>query len=189
MSYHKPNITTINEPGIDGAIHSLQSMLASRYDWMSVFHRAYPFVEWNAKQTKGLKVPKVWLGEYEYMNILPNDFLVGQAFFFVADDEKVSEVDPQFGADFNTEISLIVWVNTSAIPDHTTGPSIAWLKKGIVDLMANQKNVQKVVSMTDQDAESVFEDWSIDDVDTQYLMLPYAGLKIDMVLRYNYSIC
>lgn len=189
MSYHKPNITTINVPGIDGAIHHLQAALTFKYPWMAVFHRAYPFLEWNVANTKGLKVPKVWSGGNEYMNILPNDFLVGQAFFFVTEEEKLTETHRQFGSEFNTEVSLIVWVNTSAIPGQTTGPSIAWLKKGIVDLLSYSETVLKVEAMTDQDAGSVFDGWSIDDVDTQYLMLPYAGLRVNMVLRYSYSEC
>lgn len=189
MSFNKPTITTINQPGIDGAISRLQSSLASKYDWMTVFHRAYPFMEWNLAETKGIKVPKVWLGGNEYMNVLPNDFLIGQAFFFVADDEKQTESDLEFGSTFNTEVSLIIWVNTESIPEHLTGPSIAKLKKEINEILTDHITVLRIETMTDQDAKSVFKGWSIDDTNTQYLMLPYAGLRVNMILQYNYSEC
>lgn len=189
MSANNPNITTIDQPGLDWAIHSLQSILAHKFDWMTVFHRAYPFREFRSEESKTHTIPKVWVGINEYMNVLPNDFLIGQAFFFVTDDEKQIEVDLQFGSTFRTEVSLIIWVNTDNVPGHTTGPSIAKLKKEINDLLVEHISVVKIESMTDQDAEQVFDGFTIQDVDTQYLMLPYSGLRINMVLQYSYSEC
>ena len=189
MSANNPNITTIDQPGLDLVIHNLQSLLADKFDWMTVFHRAYPFREYWSEERKTHTVPKVWVGANEYMNVLPNDFLIGQAFFYVTDDEKQMESDLQFGSTFRTEVSLIIWVNTASMPGHTTGPSIAKLKKEINEILNDHISVSKIESMTDQDAESVFNGFTIEDVDTQYLMLPYAGLRVNMVLQCNYSEC
>lgn len=189
MSYNNPNITTSDLPGIDAAIYSLQTALATKFSWMKVFHRAYPFREKNMETGRKYDIPKVWIGGNEYMNILPNDFLKGQAFFVLTGEEDVKVFNPSTDMDIEVSVSLIIWVNTSQIPGHVQGPSIANLKADVLELIGSADHVLKIKSFTDQDAEEIFDGFTIDDIDTQYLMLPYAGLRVNMILKYNYSIC
>lgn len=190
MSYYDPTATEIATTGFDAAITSIQQALKSSCTWIDkVFHRAYIFRD-KDENGKVMVLPKVWEAGNEWINVLPNDNMKSQSFFTANEPEQVTDYDTNDLVILATRrVSLILWMNTSDAPSTLTGPSLADIKKRLLTVLMASDRVLEVESIIDQDAESVFEGFTINDADTKYLMLPYAGLRINFTLKYQYSLC
>lgn len=190
MSYINNKDKDRNYQGFDLSVSRVQSAIAAKFKDFKVYHRAYLFREKNGNN-KTLKIPKVWEDNNEYLNVLPNDFKQGMMFFYPTSDERVKEFDQEQSQNniYERDVCCILWVNTKKLADHTTGPSLSAVKATILSSLSNSDYVVRVNSVCDNDAEMIYKEFTINDVKTQYLMLPYAGLRIDFTVKYNYLSC
>jgi hypothetical protein len=92
MSYSNPEILTIdNATGLDAVIKSIQTDLATIPWLQKSFGRAWEFTE--KQESRVVRVPKVYQGESEYLNVLPNDHLSAQSFIMADGPEEWTEYD------------------------------------------------------------------------------------------------
>ena len=190
MSNHNPLATEITAAGLDGVITSIQQTLKDSY-FSKVFHRAYLFEERDGK--KPVTVPKCWEQGDEWIIVLPNDAVRSQIFFLPVGDEVVvgdyeANVEPQF----TSEIALIFWCDVRYLPGNTKtsyNPSLATVKKDLLTILNAHDGVTKVTELIDKSAGDIFKGIDINDAKTHYTMLPFAGLRINFEVSYNYRLC
>jgi hypothetical protein len=188
MSYPNPLATTIPTIGLDGTITVLQEAIADLYWIGKSFHRAYRHAELNTGQ-RTISVPKTWQAGKEWINVLPNDNIVAQSFFWPISDESVIEFDNHVDPLMESEVALIVWCNTSKISGHNTGPSLAYQKADILALLKSSDLVTDITGIVDRNATEIFDPFTINDELTQYTMLPYQGFRINFTVKYTYALC
>ena len=123
--------------------------------------------------------PNVYRGRGEYISLLPDNTKLGNYCFFVLEEPQTVTVPMQQLNRVKAPFSLIVWVdmrkvgaddddrNTEFIKDQVLETiRKAWIKKGSV-------TVERIYDR----AENVFNGYSLDEVDNQYLMSPFAGFR------------
>lgn len=187
MSYINPENTAIQTIGIDKTITELQSALG-QISWLTkCFHRAYRHYEISGKKT--LTIPKTWEANNEWYNNLPNDNLAATAFFYPIGDEQPTEFNPHVDLFFTQDVCLIVWVNTSKLPGHTTGPSLAKEKADVLGVLSNHDLVTNIASVVDKSADDIFKPFTIDDPQNHFTMLPFAGFRINFTVQFDYNQC
>ncbi len=187
MTYIHPQNTAIPTIGIDQTITVLQAAIG-QLPWLTkCFHRAYLHHEISGKKT--LNIPKTWEAGNEWYNNLPNDNLAATAFFYPTGDEQAGEFEPHVEPDFQQEIALIVWVNINKLTGHTTGPSLAQEKADVLAILNNHDLVIGINSIVDRSADDIFEPFSIDDKNTHFTMLPFAGFRVNFTVKFDYTIC
>ena len=172
--YKQPNRPYL----FDRIIQNLQDELGG-LSWLDhIFGRAERLVK--MKNGARYYTPNVYRGKDDYIQLLPDNMELGNYCFFVLDDPQTISLPMGLQNRVKTPFSLIVWVDmrqVGATYDDRNTEQLkeqliktirrAWIKKGAVTLA---KVYEK--------AENVFQGFSLDEVDNQYLMAPYAGFRI-----------
>jgi len=191
MSYINPNVPQITNPvGVDKIIQDIQLQLSAGLTWLEKsFGRAWLFQE---KDTSGKvsKMPKCYVGKGEYVNVLPNDNFKSMSFIFCKDKEKNEGFNAsRLGSHKKRDLSIIIWGNLKKIDSTKTYIFTEELKKEVEKILIGLDYICSMNSYVDEKAESVFEGFTINDVDTQYLMHPYFACRFDFTVGYFDTIC
>lgn len=162
----------------DKVIQDLQDALGG-IGWLShIFGRAERLVK--RAEGRNYYTPNVYLGKDEYYSLLPDNRALGNYAFFVMEEPQMVSPFANRQKRVKGAFSLIVWVdmrtlgesrddrNTEKIKDTLLkAVSTAWLKHGEVS-----------ISRIYERAENVFAGFSLDEIDNQFLMSPYAGFRL-----------
>jgi hypothetical protein len=190
MSYNNPLDTAIQTSGLDGTITSLQSAM-SAFSWIDKsFHRAYRHTEESEATGRRTKsIPKCWQANNEWIDVSPNDNITAQSFFWSDSSEDVAEFDKHVSPLMEADISLIVWINTSKLSGHITGPSVSEQKADVINLLTNHDLVVSIDSIVDRSADEIFDPFTMDDERTHYTMLPFQGFRVNFRVKFTYDQC
>ena len=162
----------------DRVIQGLQDALGA-LGWLNhIFGRSERLV----KMKDGMRyyTPNIYMGKDEYIPLLPDNRKLGNYCFFVLDEPQTVSTPYGNSNRVRSPFSLVVWVDMRTVgatyDDRNTEDlkeqllktvRRAWLRHGAV-------TVERVY----EKAENVFQGFSLDEVDNQYMMSPYAGFRI-----------
>lgn len=164
----------------DRVIQGMQDALGA-LTWLDhIFGRSERLV----KMVEGRKyyTPNVYAHNGEYIPLVPDNTMLGNYAFFVLSEPQQVSVPMGRQNRVKAPFSLIVWVDTRTIDlwsekDSRNTEYIkeqllktvqrAWLRHGSV-------SVDRVYQL----AENVFDGYTLDEVDNQYLMAPFAGFRL-----------
>ena len=196
MAKSRNNVPIISNPVlVDRVLWNIQNGLMDNVDWLDVaFGRAQRIVKMiNGKR---YYTPNVYVGsddyrgENDYLDVSP-DANIGNFSFFWIDDPQDVEWIPKAQSGIKYPFSLIVWFdlrkvypgqldnrNTEALKNEilTVLNGGFWLKEGTI-------TVNKIHEL----AENVYRGFTLDEVDNQFLMHPFGGLRFDGKLTINES--
>lgn len=162
----------------DALIAEIQQTLGDNIEWLDhIFGRA----DRITRQERGRRYtePSVYRGENDYTLVTPDDKGLGNYAFFTIDDPQT--IGDAVGGTYSLKaaFSLIVWCDIRTIPEaeERNGERVkmellqlltggAWFKRGRISV----KNIY-------ERAENVFNGFTLDEVDTQYLMHPFIGWR------------
>lgn len=162
----------------DKVIQPIQDGLAS-LSWLDhCFGRAERLV--TERDGHRIYSPNVYRGGDDYILLTPDNTDLGNYCFFVMEEPQVIVSDMGIQQRVRSPYSLIVWVdmrrvgqqddqrNTEAVKEAILkAVRETWLKEGAVTM-------QKIYER----AENVFQGFTLDEVDNQFLMSPYWGCRI-----------
>ncbi|MEI8142831.1 MAG: hypothetical protein WCG90_08195 [Chitinophagia bacterium] len=195
MSYTSPNINQGAEVkiGIDAPIEAIRLAMAE-ISWISKsFGRAMTFREVDTSTGKTLRVPKVYEDNGEYVNVLPNDNIfsdgvAASSFIRLLGSESYELYDPNTGSIKSAKLSIIVWADLKKIAaiDYIY---TEYLKAEIESKIKKIHFVTELIEWFDERAEDVFQGYDLEasDFKTEYLMYPYAGIRLDLTVNYPES--
>lgn len=171
---------------LDRALAYIQDELIKNIGWLDhAFGRAQRLV--TQREHKTWYYPGVYIGDNEYLNVLPGQN-IGNRTFFVVDDPHTIEYNPRMYNLIKTPVSLICWYNLSDIYPNGKERNTEDVKRQILRVLttltmpnATRLELEKIY----EQAENIFKGYSIREIDTQYLMQPYAGLRIEGILTYR----
>jgi hypothetical protein len=187
MSYTNPTATEISSIGLDAEITKIQILLKT-LPWLNeCFHRAYIHREINGNKIS--IIPKVWESSNEWYDCRPNDAVISQAFFVSESEERVTSFEKHADPTFEQDISIIFWLNTDELASHISGPSLGYQKVDVLDILKTSDSVLNISSIIDRSAQEVFSGFTIEDQNTHYTMLPYAGFRINFTVKFDYIEC
>lgn len=171
---------------IDRALAYIQDELIKKIGWLDyAFGRAQRLV--TQREHKNYYYPGVYIGKNEYLNVLPGQGL-GNRTFFIVDDPHTIEFNPRRYNVIKSPVSLICWYDLSDIYPDSKERNTEDVKRQILRVLTNltmpDATRLELVKIYEQ-AENIFRGYSLREIDTQYLMQPYAGLRIDGNLIYR----
>ena len=172
----------------DKPIGYIEDALADKLPWLDhIFGRAERLV----KMKDGMRyyTPNVYLGRNEYLPLLPDNRKLGNYCFFVLEDPQTVTVPMQSQNRVRSPFSLIVWVDMRNVGDAADDRNterlkeevlktvrVAWIKKGSVTL-----------SRIYERAENVYTGFTVDEVQNQFMMAPYAAFRFEGVVMIDES--
>ena len=161
----------------DKPIQNLQDALGT-LSWLNhIFGRSERLVQ--IQDGRKAFTPNVYRGKNEYISLLPDNTALGNYCFFVLDEPQTIGASMSRQNRLRAPFSLIVWVDMRKVENNDARNTEyvkeeilktirrAWVKHGAVE-------IGKVYQL----AENVFQGYSLDEVDNQFLMQPFAGLRI-----------
>lgn len=162
----------------DRPIQALQDALGS-LSWLHhIFGRSERLVRYS--DGRRYYTPNIYRGRDNYISLLPDNRELGNYAFFVMDEPQMVTATMGLQNRLRAPYSLIVWVdmrtvgatrddrNTEALKEQLIKTvRKAWLRHGAV-------TVERVY----EKAENVFTGYTLEEVDYQYMMSPYAGFRI-----------
>lgn len=184
---------------LDKVLQELQITLESKLAWLNyAFGRAYRLVEHKLDGNKFV-YPAAYIGNGDYISLNPNDNFGNFSWFDIYDPQSIVTVTqslPQFI--FNG--AIVFWYNIKSIyPDDTmlyteeikdeivrllTSPGI--LKSvgrlEILKIYESFENIYKNYSIEKVYSNYMYSGEDIQDIDKQFFMYPYSGLRIEFEL-------
>lgn len=173
-----------SEPKLfDRCIQDLQKSLGVRCPFLThVFGRC----ERLAKDVNGRRVysPNVYAGRDEYILLTPDNTQLGNYCFFVREDPE--QVVANFGVlnRMRAPFSLTVWVDMRTMEDGDER-NVYRVDEMVMDGIGTAGALRHggiEISRVYHRAESVFEGFTLDEVDNQFLMSPYYGIRVQFEL-------
>lgn len=173
-----------SEPRLfDRPIQDMQRSIAKKLLFMNhVFGRS----ERLTKEVDGKRVtsPNVYAGKDEYILLTPDNTELGNYCFFVEDDPEQMVANFGISGRMKAPFSLVVWVDMRTVEDKDVR-NVYDLELKVLDAVASAgvlRHGGMEVTRVYHRAENVFSGFSLDEVDNQFLMSPFTGLRLDMEL-------
>lgn len=196
MSYTSPNINAgaVVKIGLDAPIEAIRLAMAN-IAWISKsFGRAMTFREPDNNTGKLIRVPKVYEDGGEYINVLPNDSIfsdgvAASSFIRVVGPETYEIFEANTGSIKSAKLAIIVWADLKKIDPVKDYIFTEELKAEIEAEVKKVHYVKELVEWIDERAEDVFNGYDLDssDFNTEYLMYPYAGIRLELTVNYPES--
>lgn len=193
-----PRVIAPTQPvNLDAFIYKAQLQLADGLPWLTrAFGRAWKMYQKRdgMGSTEGLgrgyAFPGVYAGKREYFNCFPNDTLAAYCFFSprdaaepaTSDDSSMGGYEPGIHNEWRQPVDLIFWFNCSKVNPAALYPLTE-------NLLADVRQVLRRISFFTPNGvyyspENVFEGYSLDYVQEQYLSHPFGGFRIAGTMQF-----
>lgn len=170
---------------IDRIISFLQDELISGIGWLDhAFGKAQRLV--TLRDQREYYYPGVYAGGNEYLNVLPGQGLGNRAFFIV-NDPSTLETRQRF-LTLKSPVALVCWYDLSRIYPEGAERSTEAVKWQILSLLSGitfPTGMWMSVGRIYEQSENIFKEFSIREIDSQYLMQPFAGIRFELELTYR----
>ena len=173
-----PRITT---PYLfDKVIRELQQALKDGLPWLE---NSFGRVERRVTEVneRRLYVPAIYEQDGMYGIMLPDDRLGCYSFFVMHDPQEVLN-RMQTEVRIKSPFSLIVWVDMRRVEKKMRMPderNTEYIKEQVLSVIetASKRKGHISINRIYERAENVFDGFSLDEVNNQFLMSPFAGFR------------
>ena len=184
---------------LDKVLQDLQKSLLKRLPWLNhAFGRGYKMVEHRSDGNKFI-YPAMYNGHAEYVSLLPNDQFGNFSWFDIYDPQEITQV-AQALPQYTFSGAIIFWYNQELVYDdasvlHTeeikdeivralTSPGIISTlgRLEITKIYERFENIYKGYSIEKVYNEFIYSGESIQDIDKQFFLYPYGGIRIEFNL-------
>lgn len=169
---------------IDLVLGEVQEGLVKNLGWLDMaFGRAQKLVKVIDK--KKYFTPNVYRGApgkvNDYIPVSP-DSNIGNFSFFWIDDPQTLDWSPNQQSYFKATFSLIFWFNVAKVYNSETNRNTELLKTTILQTLNGRLGMRSGrirVGKIYEQAENIYRGFTLDEVDNQFLMHPYAGFRFE----------
>lgn len=192
-------MASINAPVIEDAvmldrvIGSIQQGLVDNLPWLdAAFGRAQRLTKKVAG--KRITVPNVYCGgwnghgEFDYIEVSP-DSKIGNFSFFEIEDPQTISAGPWI-REIKAPFGLIFWFDLTRVYGTYTNRNIEFLKAQILRVLNGREawhlpEGRIVLNRIYERAENIYRGYTLSEIDNQFLMHPYGGLRFDGLLEFD----
>ena len=185
---------------LDKVLQDIQITLKDKLAWLDMaFGRAYKLVEHDSSGDKFV-YPAAYVGNSEYVSLLPNDNFGNFSWFDIYDPQNIYPV-MQSLPQISFTGAIVFWYNLNSIYADSkfvyseeikddilrvlTAPGIikhSGSKLEISEIYERFENIYKGYSLEKVYNSNVYNGQGIQNIDKQYFMHPYSGIRIEFKL-------
>jgi hypothetical protein len=169
-----------NPEFFDKIIGSVQLSMMSNFEWLDhIFGQSQKLVK--KKGNKEVTYPAVHVENGKYVSVLP-DAGLGNFCFFILHDPEIVDFNPHEANTVKAKYSLIFWVNLDKIYSSEPNRNTEILKASVLKFLTRKlflRDGRLTVESIETEAKNVYKGYSLKEVESQYLMQPYAGVRIN----------
>lgn len=177
-----PSVPKITNPAlIDKAIGEMQDVLKAKLPWIDhVFGRAQRLITIKDGD-KGYQYPGIHLWDGRYISMFPDAKYGNFAFFFIEDPQIVKALSRGYNS-LQVSASVVFWFNLATIFELSRDRYLDNVKKQILTVLNWEMYIKSgrfTPGAIYEKAENIYKGFSIKEIDSQFLMHPYAGLRFE----------
>lgn len=165
---------------IDKVVVQLQDTLKNKLPWLNhSFGRAQRLTE--TKDKKKRFYPGVHIANGRYINVFPDQEL-GNFSFFIVEDPQIVDFRPHTVNNVRLKYSIVFWLNLDKIFASSPDRNTEALKAQIVKILTRESFLtfgRIDIRYIHEQAENIYKGYSIEEIDSQFLMQPYAGFRFE----------
>jgi len=184
---------------LDKVLQDMQTTLLVKLSWLNcAFGRAYKLVE-NRPDGAKFIYPAAYNGNGEYVSLLPNDNFGNFSWFDIYDPQKITQV-VQSLPQYTFSGAIVFWYDLSSIYEDETVLHTEEVKDEIIRVLTTPGVITTTGKLTINNIyerfENIYKGYSIEkiynnydysgqniqDIDKQFFMYPYAGIRIEFTL-------
>lgn len=171
---------------IDRVLACIQDALINNIGWLdNAFGRVQRLV--TKREHRDYYYPGIYIGNNEYLNVLPGQGL-GNRTFFIIDDPHTIEYNPRRYNTIRSPFSLVLWYDLTTILQDGNERNTEEIKRQFLRVFRNAVlpgGARIELARMYETAENIFKGYSLKEIDTQFLMHPFGGLRIEGTLIYR----
>lgn len=175
---------------LDKVMQDIQNALTEKLTWLDhAFGKAYKLVEYQQDGSKFV-YPAIYNGEGEYISLLPNDNLGNFSWFDIYDPQKITQV-AQTSPQYTVDGALIFWYRLDSIYGDKSVMYTEEIKDEILRILTTPGFIttpgRLTVTSVYERLENIYRGYTyqgedIQNGEKQFLMYPYAGIRIEFTL-------
>ena len=164
----------------DEAVGYLQQALQGDETFSQYLDNIFGIAERTVKQIDGRNYfsPSWFVNGYDYINLLPDDTL-GNYVFFTLDEPQEIEHEQGLQNRYTCGFNIILWAKFDANIDTYQDRNREAVKSDFLRVIEGawmRRGYFRIDSIYER-AENVFQGFTTDEVDNQYMMQPYYGYR------------
>lgn len=161
----------------DKAFGYIQDALGANLLWLNhIFGSAERLVKYI--DGKRIYSPNIYVGDKEYEQITPDADNIGNYSFFILHEPQELSYDVGSRVKVKAPFSLVVWFDIRSVEssDERNKEEVkreilralrrTWMREGYF-------HINRIY----ETAESIFKEYTLDEIDNQFLMQPYCGFR------------
>ncbi len=171
---------------VDKVIVQLQNTLKANLIWLNYsFGRAQRLT--TTKDSRPYVYPGVHIGNGEYINVFPDDNYKNFSFFIIEDPQVIIPDVAHVQNKVSTRYALIIWLNLNSVFAGLKDRNSETIKEQVLAVLTKKifLNFGRITidKIYDQ-AENIYRGYNIKEVESQFLMQPYFGLRFEGELSF-----
>lgn len=177
-----------NPAFMDVVVVQIQDILKANIPWLDhSFGRSQKLIDKDTKKV----YPAVHIGYEKYINVFPDQELGNFSFLIFEDPQTIdSTLKPYIKV--SQKFSIVFWFDLSKIFVNQKDRSLEAIKLQILTVLNAKMLLNKgsiKMSEIKKDAKNIYKEYSVNELDSQFLMHPFAGLRFDGVMDYTSTVC
>lgn len=163
----------------DKEVLRIQEALADAFPWLDY---SLGICETLTEVKKGRRFTSANLydGHGQYTQIMPCEELGNFSFFVLRDPQEFVAKDRNL---VKSPFSLIIWYDTRKVSLPSDERNTEEIKGQILSVLNSLRFPTFSITRIYEKPQNVFADFSYDHTENQYMMSPFAGLRIDGVME------
>ena len=159
----------------DLAASKIQNLLAVGLPWLD---HAFGICEilTDIKENKKFHSANIYIGNNQYEQIMPCDELGNFSMMILRDPQTFDGKDARL---LKSPFALIIWYNMDKLSLPTDERNREQIKWQILKVLEDARFPWLKLNRIYEKPDSVFTDFSYDYTNNQFLMSPYAGMRIE----------
>lgn len=170
----------------DKPISEMQDALISKLTWLNhAFGRCQRLIA--LKDGGNYFYPGIHIESGQYINVFPNSELGNFSFFHIIDPQKI-EFNQRSYNKVSANYALIFWLNLDKIFISSTERNTEVVKAQILQTLTRElylKSGSITVNNIYEQAENIYKGFSVKEIESQFLMQPYAGFRFEGEMIFN----
>jgi len=163
----------------DEVVQQYQQELKNRLPWLNYSYGIAVTITTTGANSEEYKIPAVYDRGKEYKNICPSDIDGNYCFFYVDDPQRIDELSPYDAGKVTSDISIVFWYDTRTI-GMADERNRNYVKAEILKALKQIKPKRGSITFNTMydEPSNVFERYDLSETDNQYLIQPFAGVRI-----------
>lgn len=163
---------------LDRTIGDMQDGFVENLPWLNkAFGKAQRLVK--IINEKKYFSPNVYV-EGKYIGVSPDSKIGNFCFFYVDDPQQIDVENYGTSGTIEANVSIIFWFDLRTIFNDANNRNTEEVKEQILKLLNGGMQINSgrfTVNTIYENAENIYKGFTLDEVDNQFLMHPYAGFK------------